>query len=36
VIGDIRFEDGPYKSLADTKLSRSTIGACPQVDPNND
>jgi hypothetical protein len=35
VIGDIRLEDGPYKSLADTN-SRSTIGACPQVDPNND
>jgi hypothetical protein len=34
VIGDIWFEDGPYKSLADAKLARSTIGACPEKDPN--
>jgi len=26
--GDIWFGDGPYKSLADAKLARSTIGAC--------
>ena len=36
VIGDIWFEDGPYKSLADAKLARSTIGACPKVDPSTD
>ena len=36
VIGDIWFEDGPYKSLADAKLARSTIGACPEKDPNAD
>jgi len=29
IIGDIWFADGPYKSLADAKLARSTIGACP-------
>jgi hypothetical protein len=29
VIGDIWFEDGPYKSLDDAKLARSTIRACP-------
>ena len=29
VIGDIWFEDGPYRSLGDAKLARSTIGACP-------
>lgn len=28
--GDIWFGDGPYKSLADAKLARSTIGACPK------
>ena len=32
VIGDIWFTDGPYRSLADAKLARSTIGACPKVD----
>jgi hypothetical protein len=36
VIGDIWFGDGPYKSLDDAKLARSTIGACPKVDPSND
>jgi hypothetical protein len=30
VIGDIWFEDGPYKSLDDAKLARSTIRACPK------
>ena len=25
---------GPYKSLADAKLARSTIGACPEKDPS--
>jgi hypothetical protein len=28
--GDIWFGDGPYKSLADAKLARSTIRACPK------
>ena len=31
--GDIWFEDGPYNSLADAKLARSTIGVCPKGDP---
>jgi hypothetical protein len=29
IFGDIWFGDGPYRSLADAKLARSTIGACP-------
>jgi hypothetical protein len=33
VTGDIWFEDGPYKSLEDAKLARSTIDACPEKDP---
>ena len=33
VIDDIWFEDGPYKSLEDAKLARSTIDACPEKDP---
>jgi hypothetical protein len=36
VVGDIWFQDGPYKSLADAKLARSTIGACPEKDPSAD
>src|ERR1700694_4127903 len=36
VIGDIWFQDGPYKSLADAKLARSTIRACPEKDPSAD
>jgi hypothetical protein len=28
--GDIWFGDGPYRSLGDAKLARSTIGACPE------
>ena len=36
VIDDIWFEDGPYKSLEDAKLARSTIGACPEKDPTAD
>jgi len=32
VIGDIRLEDGPYRSLNDARLARSTIGACPKDD----
>jgi hypothetical protein len=34
VVGDIWFADGPYRSLADAKLARSTIGVCPKVDPS--
>jgi hypothetical protein len=34
VIGDIWFADGPYKSLDDAKLARSTIGACPKEEPS--
>ena len=33
--GDIWFGDGPYKSMADAKLARSTIGACPKDDPSD-
>jgi hypothetical protein len=36
VIGDIWFEDGPYKSRADARLARSTIGFCPEKDPSAD
>jgi hypothetical protein len=36
VIGDIWFEDGPYKSLDDARLARSTIRACPKDDPSAD
>jgi hypothetical protein len=36
VTGDIWFEDGPYRSLSDAKLARSTIGACPEKDPSAD
>jgi hypothetical protein len=36
VIGDIWFEDGPYKSLGDAKLARSTIRACPKDSPAAD
>jgi hypothetical protein len=36
VIGDIWFEDGPYKSLEDARLARSTIGACPEKDASAD
>jgi hypothetical protein len=32
VIGDIWLEDGPYGSLNDAKLPRSTTGACPKDD----
>jgi hypothetical protein len=34
MIGDIWFADGPYKSLDDAKLARSTIGACPKEEPS--
>ena len=33
VIDDIWFDDGPYQSLEDAKLARSTIDACPEKDP---
>ena len=37
IFGDIWFGDGPYKSRADAKLARSTIGACPKTpDPNEE
>jgi hypothetical protein len=36
IIGDIWFADGPYKSVADAKLARSTIGACPNKDDPSD
>jgi hypothetical protein len=37
VDGDnIWFTDGPYKSRGDAKLARSTINACPKVDPGKD
>ena len=29
IYGDIWFGDGPYRSIADAKLARSTINACP-------
>jgi hypothetical protein len=32
--GDFWFGDGPYKSLPDAKLARSTIGPCPEKDPS--
>jgi hypothetical protein len=34
VAGDIWFEDGPYESLDDARLARSTINACPKADPS--
>lgn len=33
---NIWFVDGPYKSNGDAKLARSTITACPPVDPGKD
>lgn len=33
---NIWFVDGPYKSRSDAKLARSTITACPKVDPAKD
>lgn len=30
--GDYWFGDGPYTSITDAKLARSTIGACPKDD----
>ncbi|WP_426611573.1 hypothetical protein [Bradyrhizobium sp. McL0616] len=34
--GDIWFGDGPYKSMADAKLARSTIRACPAPAPDEE
>ena len=31
--GDIYFGDGPYKSIDDAKLARSTIKVCPKEVP---
>jgi hypothetical protein len=37
IYGDIWFGDGPYKSISDAKLARSTIRACPkEEDPPAD
>jgi hypothetical protein len=36
ISGDIWFADGPYKSRADAKLARSTIGACPKPSSDDD
>jgi hypothetical protein len=36
IIGDIWFADGPYKSRADARLARSTIGACPKSSSDDD
>jgi hypothetical protein len=33
--GDIWFEDGPYNTLDDAKLARSTIRACPKDDSSD-
>ena len=30
------FGDGPYRSRDDAKLARSTISACPKLDPDDD
>jgi hypothetical protein len=36
IAGEIWFSDGPYKSRADAKLARSTIGACPKTSSDDD
>ncbi len=36
IIGDIWFGDGPYKSMADARLARSTIRVCPPVTPEEE
>ncbi|MFZ2159885.1 MAG: hypothetical protein WAV72_27720 [Bradyrhizobium sp.] len=33
IVGDIWFGDGPYKSVEDANLARSTISACPKEAP---
>ena len=35
ILGDIWFADGPYRSRADAKLARSTIGACPKPESDD-
>ena len=34
--GDFWFGDGPYRTLVDAKLARSTIRACPRDDASAD
>jgi hypothetical protein len=34
--GNFWFEDGPYRSVADARLARSTIAVCPEKDPSAD
>ena len=34
--GNFWFGDGPYRSLADAKLARSTIRVCPQDEPEDE
>jgi hypothetical protein len=36
VVGDIWFSDGPYTSRGDAGIARSTIPACPKVDPKDE
>jgi len=36
IFGDIWFADGPYKSRADAKLARTTIGACPKTNATDE
>lgn len=36
IIGAIWFADGPYKSRADARLARSTIGACPKTNSDDE
>jgi len=36
IIGDIWFGDGPYKSIDDARLARSTISICPKEGPPAD
>ncbi len=31
--GNFWFGDGPYRSVAEARLARSTIGVCPKDDP---
>ena len=33
IIGDIWSGDGPFRSMADAELARSTIRACPREEP---
>ena len=33
--GNTTFGSGPYRSLDDAKLARSTIGACPKVEESS-